>query len=159
MKSATGKLRLIRWGQHFIAAFIAFVIAYSVAGSNIMIQGINGSYSYNLYESDKNRNYEDSYLFNNILGNNISDVLRHVAVKTQMETNGQYDSQKKVDVTAYVNRGASLSTDYVTAVYYLSDLLKWAQSGFKYETRNFTEEESAGFLSPTTTYTHLKSNF
>ncbi|WP_022763975.1 histidine kinase dimerization/phospho-acceptor domain-containing protein [Butyrivibrio sp. XPD2006] len=158
MKSATGKLRLIRWGQHFIAAFIAFVIAYSVAGSNIMIKGINGSYSYNLYESDKNRNYEDSYLFNNILGNNISDVLRHVAVKTQMETNGQYDSQKKVDVTAYVNRGASLSTDYVTAVYYLSDLLKWAQYGFKYETRNFTEEESAGFLSPTTTYTHLKSN-
>ena len=158
MKSATGKLRLIRWVQHFIAAFIAFVIAYSVAGSNIMIRGINGSYSYNLYESDKNRDYEDSYLFNNILGNNISDVLRHVAVKTQIETNGQYDSQKKIDVTAYVNRGANLSSDYVTAVYYLSDLLKWAQSGFKYETRNFTEEDSANFLSPTTTYTHLKNN-
>ena len=158
MKSVTGKLRLIRLIQHIIAAFIAFVIAYSVAASNIMIHGINGSYSYSLYESDKNRTYEDSYLFNNILGNNISDVLRHVAVKTQIETDGQYDSQKKIDVTAYVNRASNLSSDYVTAVYYLSDLLKWAQSGFKYETRDFTEEQSAEFLSPTTTYTHLKNN-
>ena len=158
MKSVTGKLRLIRLIQHIIAAFIAFVIAYSVAASNIMIPGINGSYSYSLYESDKNRTYEDSYLFNNILGNNISDVLRHVAVKTQIETDGQYDSRKKIDVTAYVNRASNLSSDYVTAVYYLSDLLKWAQSGFKYETRDFTEEQSAEFLSPTTTYTHLKNN-
>ncbi|MBP3196786.1 MAG: hypothetical protein J6N21_07245 [Butyrivibrio sp.] len=75
-----------------------------------------------------------------------------------METDGEYDSQKNIDVTAYVNRGANLSSDYVTAVYYLSDLLKWAQSGFNYETRNFTEEESAKFLSSTTTYTHLKNN-
>ena len=158
MKSVTGRLRLIRFLQHIVAAFIAFVFAFSLAGSNIIIQGIGGSYSYNLYESDKNRNYEESYLFNNILGNNISDVLRHVAIKSQMETDGQYDSLKKIDVTAYVNRGANLPSDYVTAVYYLSDLIKWAQSGFKYETKNFTEEESAAFLSETTTYTHLKNN-
>ena len=158
MKSVTGRLRIIRFLQHIVAAFIAFVFAFSLAGSNIIIQGIGGSYSYNLYESDKNRNYEESYLFNNILGNNISDVLRHVAVKSQMETDGAYDSLKKIDVTAYVNRGANLPSDYVTAVYYLSDLIKWAQSGFKYETKNFTEEESADFLSGTTTYTHLKNN-
>ena len=95
MKSVTGKLRAIRLLQHLLAGFIAFVIAYSLAGSSIMIQGINGFYSYNLYESDRNRSYEDSYLFNNILGNNISDVLRHVAIKTQMETDGSYDSKKR----------------------------------------------------------------
>ena len=158
MKSVTTKMKAIRFFQHVLAALIAFVIATSLAGSSIMIQGINGYYSYSLYDSDRNRTYEDSYLFNNILGNNISDVLRHVAIKTQMETNGVYDSKKKVDVTAYVNRGANLTGDYVTAVYYLSDLLKWAQSGFNYETKNFTQEESEAFLSPTTTYTHLKSN-
>ena len=158
MKSVTGKLKAIRFFQHILAGLLAFVIAISLAGSSIMIQGINGFYSYNLYDSDKNRTYEDSYLFNNILGNNISDVLRHVAIKTQMETNAVYDSKKKVDVTAYVNRGTNLSGDYITAVYYLSDLLKWAQSGFNYETKNFTEEESTEFLSSATTYTHLKSN-
>ena len=158
MKKITGKLTTIRIIQHLLAAFIAFVVAYTIAGTSILINGINGYYSYNLYESDRSRNYEDSYLFNNILGNNVSDVLRHVAVKTQLETDGEYDDKKKVDVTAYVNRGATLSGDYVTAVYYLSDLLKWAQSGFSYEKKVFSDEESAGFLSPSTTYTHLKSN-
>ncbi len=158
MKTGATRLRVIRILQHIFAAVLAFIIAYSIAGTSIMVQGLNGYYSYNLYESDRTRSYEESYLFNNILGNSVSDILRHVAVKTQLETEGQYDDRKQIDVTAYVNRGATLSGDYVTAVYNLSDLLKWAQSGFKYETRNFTEAESAEFLNSSTTYTHLKNN-
>ncbi|RKM57497.1 sensor histidine kinase [Butyrivibrio sp. CB08] len=158
MKKNAGKFRTLRLIQHVLAAIIAFVVAYSFAGSSIMINGINGYQSYNLYESDRNRDYEGSYLFNNILGNNVSDVLRHVAIRTQLETDGHYDDKKKIDVTAYVNRGATLSGDYITAVYYLSDLLKWAQGGFNYETKNFTQEQSANFLNSATTYTHLKSN-
>ena len=158
MKKNSGKLRTVRFIQHVLAAILAFVIAYSIAGSSIMINGINGYQAYNLYESDRNRDYEGSYLFNNILGNNVSDILRHVAIRSQLETNGIYDDKKLIDVTAYVNRGAALSGDYVTAVYYLSDLLKWAQSGFNYETKVFSPEESANFLSSSTTYTHLKSN-
>ncbi len=158
MKKNAVRLRTVRCLQHVLAGIIAFIVAYTIAGSSIMIQGINGYQSYNLYESDRNRDYEGSYLFNNILGNNVSDVLRHVAIRSQLETNGQYDDKKKIDVTAYVNRGASLSGDYITAVYYLSDLLKWAQSGFNYETKVFSAGESAEFLSSSTTYTHLKSN-
>ncbi len=158
MKKKESQMKAIRLLQHILAALIAFVFTYLAVGSTIVINGIGGDYSYNLYESDRNRKYEDSYLFNNILGNNVSDVLRHVAVRTQLETDGEYDDQKKIDVTAYVNRGATLSGDYVTAVYYLSDLLKWAQSGFTYQTKVFTEQESAEFLSSSTTYTHLKSN-
>ena len=158
MRKGKKSERVIRIIQHLLAAFTAFVVAVSIAGTSIVIKGLNGDVSYNLYESDNSRAYEDSYLFNNILGNNISDVLRHVAVRSQLETNGYYDDRKTIDVTAYVNRGATLTGDYVTAVYYLSDLLKWAQSGFKYETRTFSDEESASFLSTYTTYTHLKDN-
>lgn len=158
MKKNTGKFRTLRLVQHVLAAIIAFAIAYTLAGSSIMISGINGYQSYNLYESDKSRDYESSYLFNNILGNNVSDVLRHVAIRSQLETAGEYDDKKMIDVTAYVNRGATLSGDYITAVYYLSDLLKWAQSGFNYETKMFSSEQSANFLSASTTYTHLKNN-
>ena len=137
MKKNTGKFRTLRLVQHLLAAIVAFAIAYTIAGSSIMISGINGYQSYNLYESDRSRDYESSYLFNNILGNNVSDVLRHVAIRSQLETAGEYDDKKMIDVTAYVNRGATLSGDYITAVYYLSDLLKWAQSGFNYETKIF----------------------
>lgn len=158
MKKFNAKNTTIRFIQHILAAFIAFVISYGFIGTNILIEGINGSYSYNLYESDRGRSYEDSYLFNNILGNNISDVIRHVAVRSQLETSGEFDDKKEIDVTAYVNRSATLSGDYITAVYYLSDLLKWAQNGFNYETKEFLEKESAAFLSGATTYTHLNNN-
>ncbi len=144
--------------QHALAAFIAFALVFIFAGTSIVISGSKGDYSYTLYESDRNRKYEDSYLFNNILGNNLADVLRLVAIRSQLETSGEYDSEKTIDVTAYVNRGTTLPGDYITAVYSVSDLLKWAQSGFDYETRSFTEAESAEFLSKTTTYTHLKNN-
>ena len=128
------------------------------AGTSIIITGAKGDYSYTLYESDRNRTYEDSYLFNNILGNNLSDVIRLIAIRSQLETAGEYDSEKTIDVTAYVNKGTTLPGDYITAVYTVSDLLKWAQSGFVYETRSFTEDESASFLNSVTTYTHLKNN-
>ncbi|MBO6239935.1 MAG: HAMP domain-containing histidine kinase [Butyrivibrio sp.] len=144
--------------QHILAAFIAFSLVFVFAGTSIIITGAKGDYSYTLYESDRNRTYEDSYLFNNILGNNLSDVIRLIAIRSQLETSGEYDSEKKIDVTAYVNKGTTLPGDYITAAYTVSDLLKWAQSGFVYETRNFTEDESAAFLSSTTTYTHLKNN-
>lgn len=150
--------KLLSFLQHLMAAFIAFTYFYVFAGSSIIISGVRGDYSYNLYESDRTKSYEESYLFNNILGNNISDVLKLVAERSQLETSGEYDGKKKIDVTAYVNRGTTLPGDYITATYYLSDLLKWGQSGFEYETRDFTGEESAKFLSKSTTYTHLKNN-
>ena len=144
--------------QHILAAFIAFSLVFIFAGTSIIITGAKGDYSYTLYESDRNRTYEDSYLFNNILGNNLSDVIRLIAIRSQLETAGEYDSEKTIDVTAYVNKGTTLPGDYITAVYTVSDLLKWAQSGFVYETRSFTEDESASFLNSVTTYTHLKNN-
>ena len=96
MKKLNAKNTTIRFLQHIVAGVIAFVLCYVLTGTNVMLQGINGYYSYNLYESDKSRNYEESYLFNNILGNNVSDVLRLVAVKTQLETNGTYDDRKEI---------------------------------------------------------------
>ncbi|WP_026515939.1 sensor histidine kinase [Butyrivibrio sp. MC2021] len=154
----TRNIRAIRLIQHILAAVTAVLFILVLTGSDIIISGVKGDYSYNLYESDKNRSYEDSYLFNNILGNNLSDVIRLAAQKSQLETRGEYDGEKKLDVTAYVNRNSVLFGDYLTAVYKVSDLLKWAQAGFTYETRSFTQEESAAFLSSSTTYTHLKNN-
>ncbi len=150
--------KILRISQHLFAGFIAFVLAYSVSSSSIVITGADGDYSYNLYKSDRSRAYEESLLFNNILGNNASNVLRLVAERSLFENGGTYDGNKKIDVTAYINRAFMLPGDYITAVYYISDILKWGQSGISVETRNFTEEESAAFLSQSTTYTHLKNN-
>ena len=113
-----GAFRII---QHLMAALIATGVVFCFAGSGIMVSGADGEYSYNLYESDSNRSFEDSYLFNNILGNDLSDVIKLVAIRSQLETKGIYDGDKKIDVTAYVNRKSVITGDYVTAVYKISD--------------------------------------
>ncbi|MBO4457549.1 MAG: HAMP domain-containing histidine kinase [Butyrivibrio sp.] len=148
----------IRIIQHVLAAFVAFVLIYAIAGTTVVINTAGTDIAYNLYESDRGRSYEESYLFNNILGNNMSNIFRHVAQRTQLETNGEYDGKKVIDITAYVQRGSVMPGDYITANYYLADLLSWSKSGFQYETKEFTAEDSRKFLSPSTTYTHLYNN-
>lgn len=153
---ARKKRNMLRLIQHVMLAIAVGVLAYTVTGSNVIISGVNGDFSYELHEADKDRDYEDSYLFNNIMGNGISNIVRLTAIRSQIETNGAYDGTKKIDVTAYVNRGTMLPGDYITAVYSVSDLLKWAQSGFEYQEKDFTNAQS--FLSTSTTYTHLLNN-
>lgn len=150
--------RVLRIFQHFLAGFVAFVLSFSISGSSIVITGADGDYSYNLYKSDRTRVFEESLLFNNIFGNNTANIIRLAAERSLMETAGAYDGDKKVDVTAYVNRASMLPGDYITAVYTLSDLLKWGQSGINIEVRQFTQEEAQNFLSSSTTYTHMNNN-
>lgn len=149
---------MIRIFQHILAAFVVFIVISAVVGTSVVINSAGKDISYNLYESDRSRSYEESYLFNNIFGNNMSNVFRLVAERTQLETKGQYDGKKVIDVTAYVSKGSVLPGDYITANYYLSDLLNWGKSGFEYKKMKFTPEDSKAFLSRTTTYTHLNNN-
>lgn len=158
-KLTTLKARtILRIIQHLMLGIVVFVIVYTVMGSNVVISGVDDDYSYELHESDKHRSYDDTFLFNNILGNNISNVVRLTAIRSQIETNGVYDGNKLIDVTAYCNRYTILPGDYCTAVYTVSDLLKWAQNDIEYESREYTADEADSFLSDSTTYTHLLNN-
>ena len=39
--------------QHILAAFVVFIIIYSVVGTSVVINSAGKDVSYNLYESDK----------------------------------------------------------------------------------------------------------
>ncbi|MCR5178257.1 MAG: hypothetical protein K6C95_04650, partial [Lachnospiraceae bacterium] len=153
------KLRIpISIAQHVMAALLAFFLIVIFAGQTVVLPGARGNVSYDIFESDRARRYEDSVLFNNILGNNISVIARLVAIRSQLETEGVYDREKLVDVTAYVNRGTTLPGYYITALYSVENLLKWSQNGFDYETRPMTRHDMMRFLAPKTTYTRILNN-
>ena len=144
--------------QHVMAALLAFFLMVIFAGQTVVLTGPKGNVSYDIFESDRSRRYEDTVLFNNILGNNISVIARLVAIRSQLETDGVYDREKPVDVTAYVNRGTTLPGYYITAQYTVENLLKWSQNGFDYETRTMTGNDMMRFLAPKTTYTRILNN-
>ncbi|MBR4528736.1 MAG: HAMP domain-containing histidine kinase [Lachnospiraceae bacterium] len=158
-KNTGKKSRLIlAAAEHLLAAALAFVLVFLSAGKSVILTGPHGDVSYDLYESDRNRSYKDSVLLNNIFGNNMAEAVRLCAWSTLFETNGQYDGEKLIDVTAYVNRGSTLPGEYITASYTVSNLLKWAQNGFAFEERQMTAVQSRQFLSDFSTRTRIVNN-
>ena len=104
--------------------------------------------------------FEESDVFATVLEHGIRDAVRMSVIKSQLETEGEFDGHKEIDVTAYVNRAEQLSGKYVTAKYRLEDLLKWGKYGFEYTGKVFeSETEMEDFLANATTYTQYEGTY
>ncbi len=146
---------ILRIFQHLSLAIVIGCIFYVHTGSEIT--GKDG-FVYDLRNEDNRVSYEDSVIFNDIMDHNIDEVLYLISSSTLLENDGEYDPNKSIDVTAFVNRNSILQSDYITGVYKVSDLIKWSQNGFEYEERDFSGNENQKFLADTTVYTHLMKN-
>ncbi len=160
-KKKTGKNRngikaLLLTLQHAALAIMVFSVIVVTVGSTVRYEGVHseGSYSY-IRSADPGTPFEDSDAFNHIFGYAVADVIRYGVVSSQMETQGAFDGDKLVDVTAYNYRNSGLPEQYVTVNYRLEDLLKWQTYGFVYNTVEMTDAEAAGFLADTTQVTTI----
>ena len=121
--------------QHVLIVAAAVSILVVLTGSSVMLTGVDENYSYSMDAGEKEKAYEDSLLVNHIFGRGIADVARMVAIRSQMETDGRFDGSKIIDVATFYYRFGGLPEKYVTAKYYLEDLIKWGQYGVEYEER------------------------
>lgn len=139
--------------QH-ISLVVAVVMAVSaLSGSYLKVATRKDSHNYNLQTEKSGVDFEGTHIFNDLLGKSITDIICYGAIRGQMETDGVYDGKKIVDVTAFANRYEGIKPEYITANYYLEDLLKWAKSGFEYEDVYMTGKEADKFLSRMNTVT------
>ena len=86
-------------------------------------------------------NKKDKEIFQALLSGNMEQITRYVVIRHQLETNGEYDEMKKVDITQYANRVNGVESGQPTAQYYLDDLVTWGNYGFTYKTVVGTWEE------------------
>lgn len=151
-KKGNGKKRgrnafFLHFLQHVSLITGAALFAAVFAGSYMVVDTRKGTVHYNLAEEDRGSSFEDSGLFNSLLGNSVTDIICYGAIRGQMETGAKFDAGKKIDVTAFANRYNGIWSEYITAEYYLDDLLKWAQAGFDYEEVYMSGEDVERFLS------------
>jgi len=133
-----GHLRTILiWINRISAVVVAAGIALILADSRIHVTTAKGSYSFmsTPYERE-DVSFEETELFYDILEEQIEEVVRISVIRNQLETNGEYDAKKEIDISAYANRMEPVQSNEVTAIYYLDDLIKWANYGFEYQTIN-----------------------
>lgn len=158
-ESGKGVMRLIQLTQHALITIAVVTLLVVISGSSIIVPDLYGNkrYTYTLFSADRNETYEDSYVFSNIFERAVSDIIRFGVIRSQMETDGKFDGNKIIDVTAYNDRTSSMPERYVTVEYYLKDLLKWESYGLEYSSYNMGSKETKNFLSDQTTITVLDS--
>ena len=127
---------MLRTMQHICFACLAVCLVIVIIGTGVRIDGLHGADYYNLLSFDTGNAFQDTVLTNTIMGRDVSDILRYATIADQLETNGKYDPEKSIDIVGYNYRDADLPDQYITANYYLEDLLKWGKFGVETEPFN-----------------------
>lgn len=139
--------------QHIMLGVMIFALLVVACGSTVKVDGFRGNIAFNVYTQGEGTDYEESSIFNNIFGYAVADIIRYGVMSSQLETDGQFDGRKIIDVTAYNYRDIGLPEQYVTADYYLEDLLKWSNYGFEWSNSEMTKTQAENFLASQTRVT------
>lgn len=133
MKKPILKRLLLGLVQHLLAAAILILLTVIIINSQIRVEPMYGSdtYFYYINPFSGNENFEDSKVFEGMFDKAISDITTLVVIKGQLETNGEFDSNKKIDCTAFVNRKGKVNDCTITASYTLDNLIKWGRYGIE----------------------------
>ena len=160
-KANRGVQKVLCCLQHIALAVMVIALLVVIGSSTIWMQGFRwaGTFSmYDMYSQDQNTAYEDSDMFNTLFNSAFSDIVRQGVVSSQLETGSRFDGKKVIDVTAFNYREAGLPERYVTAEYYLEDLLKWANYGFEWSSTQMTQSQAKDFLAERTRITYVDPN-
>lgn len=125
--------------RRLFSAAAVFILVGLSCNSTITVETNGSVYQQNIGPFDKRDSFEDSALFNDILREEIRSVTRLAVIKSQLETEGSYNGQKKIDVAQFAHRQEELPEETATAQFYLDDLVKWGNYGFVTETVYGTE--------------------
>lgn len=118
--------------QHVILSVAMLCTVALILTSSVYIEG----YGYRRWLEPSVDNVEErikEYLLNDMYGR-VHDAIRFVTIRSQMETNGQFDLNKEINISEYYNRKEGNTVVFnenffSNAVYRLEDLIRWQQKG------------------------------
>ncbi|MBR1931464.1 MAG: HAMP domain-containing histidine kinase, partial [Lachnospiraceae bacterium] len=68
-------------------------------------------------------------------------------IRGQLETDGEFDGKKQIDITRYANRKGAYNDCPITAHYMLDDLIKWGIYGVTYNQRTMSMSDFINYFS------------
>ena len=130
MKKLTLKRVLVGLVQHLLAAGAMLAVAGLLLNSYIEVESIDGTQVYRVFPIDGKQEFEETEVYHDLFRNAVSDITQLVMIKEQLETNGVFNPNKKIDVTEYAGKIGADDGCSITAVYELDDLIKWGKYGW-----------------------------
>ena len=136
------KREVLLFTERLLSVVLAVSMTFIFINSFFNISTSYGTtYHYAVSPLDQEQSFEEKEIFQALLTGNMEQITRYVVIRHQLETNGSYDENKKVEITQYANRSTGMPEDMPTAEYYLDDLVTWGNYGFTYKTVVGTWEE------------------
>lgn len=136
--------------QHVSLVLGIVLLATALLSAYVRYETVYGVQSSYVGSDDRQGAYKDSDLFAELLREQAITIIRYGAIREQLETDGVFDPDKVIDVTAFAKRYEGVPRKYVTAEYRLEDLIRWGKNGIEYLASYEADED---FLNDTTVYT------
>lgn len=134
-KAKRGLRGIIIWINRIAAVVLVICMVLLYVSSVIEVKGEKSIYHYKRTPIERrNTDFEDSSLFTQVLRDQIADITRMCVIRNQLESNGEYNGKKIIDISSFANREDIIADETVTARYFLDDLIKWGNYGFDFET-------------------------
>ncbi len=136
------KRELFLFFERILAVVLAVSVTFVFINSFFNISTSYGiTYHYAVSPLEQEQAFEDKEIFQSLVLGNMEQITRYVVICHQLETNGRYDEDKKIEISKYANRNKDVSQYQPRAEYYLDDLVTWGNYGFTYKTLVGSREE------------------
>lgn len=152
IKKWKSKKHLLIALQSLCGALIGVCFFLYYLNSKVTIESYDGE-TENRYATfvEISKEYYDSDIYKENLSLSVSNILRFVAIREQMETDGSFDPNKLINIGEYANRYSDEEYTGPEVYYYLDDLIKWGQkaannSEFYYSYEFYTTEQYCDFF-------------
>ena len=110
------KRELLLFAERILAVMLAVCVTFIFMNSFFHISTSYGTtYHYMVSPLDREQDFEDKEIFQALLNGNMEQITRYVVIRHQLETNGEYDENKKVEITQFANRNGGIVEDMPTA--------------------------------------------
>ena len=127
--------------RRLITALAAGVLFVLWINSSITVVSNGRMYSQNMIPFRQGDTFEESSLFKEIFREEIRGITRNAVIRSQLETDGKYNGQRKINISEYAHRQEEVYEEGTTVHFFLDDLVKWGNFGFVTESVYATAEE------------------
>ena len=148
MRKPTLKRLVLGLVQQTAALLLLLAIAAVLFNSYLAVDTADGTKVYELSPLDTETEFEDSVIFHDLFQGAVSDIVQLMVIKGQMETNGNFDPHKHIDITEFASGKKDGADCPVTAVYELEELIKWGKYGVEYTDRIMSMSDFVNYFGP-----------
>ena len=115
--------------QALSAVLVSACICIYSFYAHILVRSGSGEISDTLSLIDFRSDYYDSESYTTNLDASVRDIARFAVIKSQLETNGEYNPNKRIKIGEFAHRSDPTKYTGPDAEYFLKDLIAWGQFG------------------------------